>query len=213
MIQKRIEFPCQDLTLEGVFFLPDGEGPFGLLVICHPHPLYGGDMNNKVVYKICKQAGEKGFAWLKFNFRGVGRSQGSFGDGIGEKEDAKAAIDFGVSQGKIDPEKIGICGYSFGSSVAFAVAVEETRVQGVAGISPFIQPDDLLDQYRKPKLFISGAHDEFLDPQNLEQQVRKLPEPKELIIYPEVDHFWFGFEDPMAEKVAQFFDKVFDKQF
>jgi alpha/beta superfamily hydrolase len=202
---RKIEFRCQDITLEGVFAIPAGEGPFGLVVVCHPHPLYGGNMANKVVHSLCQKAGEKGLAWLKFNFRGVGKSGGQFGGGIGEQEDAKAAISFAEQQAKIDPGKIGVCGYSFGSMVAFSVAVEDPRIKAVAGISPFVQPADLLDHCTKPKLFISGTNDEFIDPKSLAQLILRLPDPKELAIYPGVNHFWSGSEDPMAEKATQFF--------
>jgi hypothetical protein len=206
---RKIEFPCQNLTLEGVFALPAGPGPLGLVVVCHPHPLYGGNMYNRVVHAICRKAGEKGLAWLKFNFRGVGNSDGHFGGGLGEKEDVQAAISFAVKQAKIDQGKIGICGYSFGSMVAFSVAVEDQRIKAVAGISPFVQPADLLDHYPKPKLFLSGTNDEFIDAQSLSRLVERLPEPKELAIYPGVNHFWTGFEDPMAAKVSQFFVRYF----
>ena len=89
---KRVEFPCGEITLEGIFALPEGEGPFGLVVVCHPHPLYGGNMYNNVVHAVCEKLGQKKIAWLKFNFRGVGESGGSFAGGVGEKEDLKAAI-------------------------------------------------------------------------------------------------------------------------
>jgi alpha/beta superfamily hydrolase len=202
---RKIEFLSQKITLEGVFALPAGGGPFGLVVVCHPHPLYGGNMDNRVVHAVCQKVGEKGLAWLKFNFQGVGKSGGHFGGGIGEKEDARAAISFAEQQAKIDSGKIGICGYSFGSRVAFSVAVEDPRVRAVAGISPFVQPADLLHHCPKPKLFISGANDEFIDTASLAQLVLGVPEPKELAIYPKADHFWTGSEGPMAEKVSQFF--------
>ncbi len=202
---RKIEFLSRDITLEGVFALPAGKGPFGLVVVCHPHPLYGGNMDNKVVHALCQKMGEKGLASLKFNFRGVGKSGGHFGGGIGEKEDARAAISFAEQQPKIDSGKIGICGYSFGSMVAFSVAVEDSRIKAVAGISPFVQPADLLHQYTKPKFFVSGTNDEFINTESLSQLVLGLPEPKELAICPNADHFWSGSEDPMAEKVAQFF--------
>ena len=211
MNQKRIEFPCQGIILEGIFSLPEGEGPFGLVIVCHPHPLYGGNMDNNVVGAICRAVGKQGLAWLKFNFRGVGRSGGNFAGGGGEKEDAQAAISFGATQEKVDGERIGICGYSFGSIVAFAAAVEDGQVKAVAGISPFVQPADLLNHYLRPKLFISGTDDEWVDAQNLERLVRNLPEPKELMIQPGVDHFWVGSESLMAEKVSDFFAKYFTK--
>lgn len=205
MIQKKIEFPCREIMLEGILALPDGEGACGLVVVCHPHPLYGGNMGNNVVEAVCRAVGRKGLAWLKFNFRGVGRSGGNFSGGAGEKEDARAAIAFGAAQDRVDGGRIGIGGYSFGSTVAFAAAVEDVQVKAVAGISPFIEPADLLDHYRRPKFFISGREDEWVDSRNLERLVKNLPEPKEWIIQPEADHFWAGSESPMAEKVGDFF--------
>ena len=97
MALKKVEFLCKDIILEGIFALPEGDGPFSLVVVCHPHPLYGGNMYNNVVHAVCERLGEKKIAWLKFNFRGVGMSGGGFAEGIGEKEDVKAAISFGES--------------------------------------------------------------------------------------------------------------------
>ena len=204
---QRIEFPCGNITLEGMISIPEGSGPWGLVVVCHPHPLYGGDMFNNVVHAVCEDLGKKGLAWMKFNFRGVGKSGGRYSDGIGEQDDARAAISFGEKQERIDPEKIGVCGYSFGSIVAFAVAVKDPRVKAVAGISPFIQPSNLLDSCFRPKLFVTGARDGFVDPRSLEEQVKKLPEPKELLLFPGADHFWSEDSEAMAEKVGGFFKK------
>jgi alpha/beta superfamily hydrolase len=202
-----IEIPCGKIRLEGFFSLPEGKGPFPLWVICHPHPLYGGNMENNVVEAICQQAGGTGLAWLKFNFRGVGRSGGGFGNGIGEKEDVRAAVSFGEARPEIDGARIGLCGYSFGSLVAFAAAAEDPRIRAVAGISPFIQPETLLRDTTAPKLFVWGDRDSFLDRPKLRQQVEKLPEPKELAVFPGVDHFWAGEEVPLAERVVAFFAK------
>jgi uncharacterized protein len=203
----KIEIPCGNITLEGMISVPDGPGPFPLVVVCHPHPLYGGSMHNNVVDAVCSSLGEKEIAWLKFNFRGVGRSGGRFDEGRGEKEDARAAISCGERQAGIDPEKIGLCGYSFGSIVAFPVAVEDSRVKAVAGIAPFVQPENLLHQYARPKLLVCGTRDEFVNCKALEKVVQKMPEPKELALYPGVDHFWMGGEEAMGERVAQFFVK------
>ena len=204
---QRIEFPCGTLTLEGMFSIPEGPGPRGLVVVCHPHPLYGGNMFNNVVHAVCENLGKHDLAWLKFNFRGVGKSGGRYSDGVGEQDDTRAAITFGENQDRIDPERIGVCGYSFGSTVAFAAAAEDPRVKAVAGISPFIQPPHLLDRCFCPKLFVSGTRDEYVDPRNLEAQVEKLPEPKELILFPGADHFWSEDAKGMAEKVGRFFKK------
>ncbi len=202
-----IKIPCGKIMLEGIFSLPEGKGPSPLLILCHPHPLYGGNMENNVVAAVCQQAGKKGLAWLKFNFRGVGRSGGGFGNGIGEKEDVRAAVSFGQERAEIDGGRIGLCGYSFGSLVAFTVAAEDPRIRAVAGISPFIEPETLLQDYANPKLFVWGDRDGFLDPQKLGQQVEKLPDPKEVAVFPGVDHFWSGQEAPLAERVVAFFVK------
>jgi hypothetical protein len=207
---QQIEFPCGAMTIEGMISLPEGKGPFGLVVVCHPHPLYGGNMFNNIVHAVCEALRKQGLAWLKFNFRGVGKSGGRFSEGIGEQEDAQAAVSFGEKQMGIDPERIGICGYSFGSSVAFAVAAKDPRVKAVAGISPFIRPPNLLDHYSRPKLFVTGTLDEFVNARDLEKQVERLPNPKELILYPGEDHFWMKDDDSMAEKVGQFFKSEFE---
>jgi alpha/beta superfamily hydrolase len=209
---QRIEFPCGNITLEGMVSVPEGPGPFGLVVVCHPHPLYGGNMFNNVVHAVCENLGEKGLAWLKFNLRGVGKSGGRYSDGIGEQDDAQAAISIGEKQERIDPGKIGVCGYSFGSTVAFAVAAKDPRVKAVAGISPFIQPPDLLDRCFRPKLFVTGARDGFVDPKSLEEQVKRLPDPKELVLFPDADHFWSEEEAAMAEKVSRFLGKSLERQ-
>ena len=167
-------------------------------------------MFNNVVHAVCETLGRQGLAWLKFNFRGVGKSGGKYSEGIGEQEDAQAAISFGEKQVRVDPERIGICGYSFGSSVAFAVAAKDPRVKAVAGISPFIQPPNVLDSCSRPKLFVTGTLDEFVNARDLEKQVEKLPNPKEFVLYPNVDHFWMKEDDSMAEKVGQFFKSRFE---
>lgn len=207
MAIKKIEFASQNLSLEGLLGIPPGIGPFAALILCHPHPLYGGNMHNNVVSAICAQVEKQGLAWLKFNFRGVGRSEGNFAGGIGEKEDARAALNFIAHQELINSERIGICGYSFGSIVALQLAVEDPRVKAVAGISPFIEPPSLLDNYKRPKLFICGTEDEYIAPENLQTLIAKVPEPKELIFFPGADHFWTIHEEQMARRVSEFFKK------
>jgi alpha/beta superfamily hydrolase len=164
-------------------------------------------MHNNVVDAVCSSLGEKEIAWLKFNFRGVGKSGGSFDNGIGERDDARAAISFGEGQARMAPAKMGLCGYSFGSMVAFPVAVEDARVKSVAGISPFVQPETLLHRYTRPKLLVCGTQDEFVNYRALEKIVENMPDPKELALYPGVDHFWMGEEGAMGKGVAQFFVK------
>jgi alpha/beta superfamily hydrolase len=89
---RRITFPADGVTCEGLFVRPDADGRAPGIVICHPHPLRGGDMLNNVVRALAEAFAAVGFATLRFNFRGVGRSTGQYGEGIGEQEDAKAAL-------------------------------------------------------------------------------------------------------------------------
>jgi hypothetical protein len=205
MYRERVEFSCGDIVLEGVLALPEGSGPFGVVVVCHPHPLYGGNMDNNVVSAVCGGVEKQGLASFRFNFRGVGRSSGSFAQGIGECDDAGVAVSFVEQRVEINPGRIGICGYSFGSMVAFAVAVKDSRVLAVAGISPFVEPADLLNCYVKPKLFLSGTEDGYVNIGNLEKLVDALPEPKELVVFPGVDHFWWEQEGTIATKIGEFF--------
>jgi len=205
LTQENLNFYWGDIILEGILSFPEGPGPFGLVVICHPHPLYGGSMDSNVVDAVCRGVLNQGLGWLKFNFRGVGKSSGSFDGGIGEQEDLKAAIFFAAGNTMVDPQKIGVCGYSFGSQIAFSVAAQDVRVKAVAGISPFVQPADLLNNYMKPKLFICGTNDEFIKTGNLERLFSNLPEPKELILFPGIDHFWWGNENKIESNVGQFF--------
>lgn len=207
MTSKNIEFVSQNLLLEGVLGIPAGPAPFAAVILCHPHPLFGGDMHNRVVTAICARLEEHGLAWLKFNFRGVGGSEGNFAGGIGEKEDARAAITFIAHQELINPEKIGICGYSFGSLVALQLAGEDPRIKAVAAISPFIEPSSLLNNYVLPKLFVCGTEDQFINPENLKNLIAHVPEPKELIFYSGEDHFWTTHEEQMTRKVSEFFRK------
>ncbi len=204
---KKVLFPCEDFLLEGILSLPEGEGPFGLVIVCHPHPLYGGSMHNKVVYAVCNKVGGQDLAWLKFNFRGVEGSGGRFSQGAGEKEDLKAAISFALQQDRIDADQIGLCGYSFGSLVALAVAAQDSRAKSVAAVSPLIEGLKLLERCTIPKLFVAGTEDEFIDSKELELRVMNLPEPRELVIYSGEDHFWNRYEEPMSDRVAEFFKK------
>ena len=136
MTSTRARFPCGDITLEGEWHFPQGNGPFPAVVVCHPHPLFGGDMLNNVVVAICQALSRQSIAAFRFNFRGVGNSGGAFGRGIAEQEDVKAALAFVLSNPDIDAGRIGLVGYSFGASVALPVALQDERLGLLALVSP-----------------------------------------------------------------------------
>ena len=205
--EQHITFPGAGLELEGVLHLPQGDGPHPGVVMCHPHPLYGGDMHNPVVLSACLALAAASIIAFRFNFRGVGRSRGSFADGIGEQDDVKAALKFLSSQDKVSPTRIGLAGYSFGTSVALPVALQDEQVQAVALVSPFLSTSDWeqLKGYLKPKLILAGSQDQVIPLQEVQEFAAELPEPKQYEIIPGADHFWWGYDREIARRVSTFF--------
>lgn len=121
--QQSVSIVSGELTLEGILFVAEKEKQPGL-VLCHPHPLYGGSMDDSRILALSKAAAAKGLNTLRFNFRGVGKSQGQFGQGIGEMQDTIAATEFLRNQSHIDSSQIALLGYSFGGSMALAAAMD-----------------------------------------------------------------------------------------
>ncbi|MFC1974236.1 alpha/beta hydrolase [Chloroflexota bacterium] len=207
MIESRVIFPCGCLLLEGVVSISSEEGPFPAVVICHPHPLYGGSMDNNVVHAICQNLTQSSICWLRFNFRGVGGSEGDFEQGIGECDDVEAAISYLSGMAGVDEGRIGLCGYSFGAGVALGFAPRDERVKALALVSPVNSSLDSLVDYCKPKLVISGSADGFIDTVCLQRIVEDLSQPKDFEIISGADHFWCGHEANMAIRVVDFFGR------
>jgi len=205
--QVHITFPCGDILLEGVWHFPQGTGSFPAVIVCHPHPLYGGAMSNNVVMAICQALAQRSIAALRFNFRGAGKSGGVFGGGIAEQEDARAAITFALSTPGIDPRRVGLAGYSFGASVAAPVALQDERVNLLALVSPALSDSgwEQLEEYFKAKLIIAGDRDFVIPLPQFQQYIKDIPEPKQCQVISGADHFWLRYEAELAQKVAQFF--------
>src|SRR5258708_18580061 len=163
-------------------------------LVCHPHPLYGGTLHNKVVFHAMKALNSFGFPVLRFNFRGTGLSEGQHDHGHGETDDVRVALDW------IDREfhlPLVFAGFSFGAAVGLRVACPDDRVKAVIGLGVPIQPVDervydldFLHSCNKPKLFVSGSRDQFGPRAKLEALVSSLPEPKKLVIIDSADHFF-----------------------
>ena len=207
MKRVHISFPSGGLSLEGVWHLPETNGPFPTVIVCHPHPLYGGSMSSNVVFNICQALAEESMAALRFNFRGVGKSQGEFGGGRPEQEDVRAALDFVLATENIDKNKIGLAGYSFGGGVALPVAVTEEKIKLLALVSPALLDTgrEQLKSYKKPKFIIIGEHDDVIGLEELRALFEEIPQPKRLEIISGADHFWGSYEELVAEKVSEFF--------
>ena len=209
MKNTKVAFSSGDLSLEGMLSIPEGLAPFPSVVICHPHPLFGGSMDNNVVNGLFEVLVQASFIALKFNFRGVAGSEGEFGQGIGEQEDVAAAISFIASIKEVDLEWIGLVGYSAGAGFALPVGFKDERVKALAAVSPPLTMFDFefLKDCFKPKLFLSGSGDDFTSPHQFTEFCQALPDPKEYEVIEGADHFWWGYEFEVGAKVSSFFTK------
>jgi uncharacterized protein len=173
-------------------------------IVCHPHPLFGGTMHNKVVFRIARAFQEAGFAVLRFNFRGTGRSHGEHDEGRGEQEDLRAAISF-IEQ-KYEGAELWLAGFSFGAAVMLRVACGEARVRALVAAGAPVSKYDFsqLIHCDRPKLFVQGALDEFGTPAELTHFVTRLDEPKTLKIIEGADHFFAGHLDELAQTISDF---------
>jgi hypothetical protein len=208
LISRRVVFPCGNIQLEGILSIPDGKASFPVVVVCHPHPLYGGDMDNNVVTAVCSALAVGSIATLRFNFRGAGNSGGSFNDGFGEQDDLRAAVDFLLTLKEIDRRKIGLAGYSFGGMVANAVAVRDKRVTQLALISPALDASawEQLKEYLQPKIILIGDEDNTISFRPFQ---RFFGDAKQYQIIAGADHFWVGFEEQLSRKITCFFQNGF----
>lgn len=180
----------------------------GAVVLCHPHPVYGGTMDNRVVYRAAKAATEAGFAALRFNFRGIGRSTGQFDQGIGEKEDVAAAIRW--LEARYATLDLALIGYSFGAWVGLQVAYSLPRIQALVGLGLPLNLYDFgyLLSSPKPALYIIGTRDEFCSPENLERFAGRLPALSFLHRIEGSDHFFTGHVDAVESLITGFFKKL-----
>ena len=170
-------------------------------LVCHPHPLFGGTLHNKVVFHTMKALNNFGFPVLRFNFRGTGLSQGAHDNGDGEVDDVRTALDWLGSEYHLP---LLFAGFSFGAAVGLRAACADTRVQALIGVGTPVGPVvaesevpraytfEFLQQCTKLKLFVSGARDQFGPRDKLEALVASAPEPKKLIMIEGADHFFAG---------------------
>lgn len=164
-------------------------------------------MSNNIVLAICHTLAQQSIAAFRFNFRGVGKSGGIFGEGIAEQEDVTAALAFVSATPTIDQKRIGLVGYSFGASVALPVALHDERGNLLALVSPALSDTgwEQLREYTKPKFLISGNYDSVIPPLQFQQYIKDIPEPKQCQLISGADHFWQGYEQEVGQKVTHFF--------
>jgi uncharacterized protein len=178
-----------------------GDNPTHAAVVCHPHPLFGGTLHNKVVFHTMKALNSFGFPVLRFNFRGTGLSQGEHDQGEGELDDVRTALDWLGAEYHLP---IVLAGFSFGAAVGLRAGCADARVRVLISVGtpvapvaagteePRVYEFDFLRDCAKPKLFVSGARDQFGPRAKLEALVASIPEPKKLVVIEGGDHFVEG---------------------
>lgn len=198
----KVAFDSGSLRLEGDLALR--AGCIRAAVVCHPHPQYGGDMDNPVVCAVAGALHDAGYATLRFNFRGVGASAGVYGGGTGEIEDACAAVRYMCSRG--GSTRVTLAGYSFGAIVALQAGALMEEVDCLIAIAPPLALGESLlpDPCEKKKLFILGDRDQFCTPASLQQALARIAQPKTVVILPGADHFFAGHESALTRAVRSF---------
>jgi len=165
-------------------------------IVCHPHPVYGGTLHNKVVFHAMKALNSFGFPVLRFNFRGTGLSEGEHAGGVGEVDDVHSALDWLEHEYALP---IIFSGFSFGAAVGLRAAYDDDRVHALVALGlPAVPVEeraydfDFLRTSTKPKLFVSGSRDQFAPAGRLEALVSTFAEPKKLVRIEAGDHFFEG---------------------
>ena len=191
-----LDIPAPHGILDGLLRLPDGSESAGApaprmaAVVCHPHPQFGGTMHNKVVFRIAQALGELGMPALRFNFRGVGRSSGTYDEGRGEADDVRAALD--EMAARYPASLLLLAGFSFGAWVGLPVGAADPRVTHLigVGIPVALLSTNTLRGCVKPKLFVQGALDQYGPQSMLVAWYVQVSDPKRLSIVPNADHFF-----------------------
>jgi uncharacterized protein len=188
--------------LEAILMHPEGPARVAALV-CHAHPLHGGIMHFKVIFRAAKALQAHGAAVLRFNFRGVGGSEGVHDEGRGEQDDVRAALEDMARRFPGLPLLLG--GFSFGSNMALRVGCAETRVKALLAMGfplSMVNDTSFLETCTKPRLFVQGDGDEFGPAETLRQIVDRLSPPRELVVVPQSDHFFTGRLDALHDAVS-----------
>jgi alpha/beta superfamily hydrolase len=194
-----------EMDLEAVLWEPKEEAPRGAALLCHPHPLYGGTMNNRVIYRAAKGAVDAGFAALRFNFRGVGASSGSYDRGNGEKNDVAALMDWLERQYQGLPQVL--VGFSFGAWVGLQVGCHDPRMMALVGLGPPLNSYDFdfLLETEKPLLLVAGTSDEHCPHDTLSAFSKRLPPAAGVRWVEGADHFFKDQLDQVRQLVRDFF--------
>lgn len=206
---ERIAIPGPAGALEALIETPleAGERPGAFGVVCHPHPLYGGTLDNKVVWTVARAFEAFGAPTIRFNFRGVGTSAGSYGEGRGESEDALAVIDFG--RRRWPQATLWLGGFSFGAAVAVRVA-QAARPALLTAVAPGITVVDVraAPPPQCPWLIVQGEADEVVPTAAVLEWARTLSPPPEVSLLPGASHFFHGRINDLRDVLVNFLTRT-----
>ncbi len=203
MKEEKVFFQAGDVKIEGL--LHDAPGEKGV-VVTHPHPLYGGDMHNNVVETIVQAYQEKGYTTLRFNFRGMGQSEGSYDEGVGEQEDVKAALAYVDGMGKTS---IDLAGYSFGAWVNALGLKRFDLARRTVMVSPPVNFLDFsfLDYNEKIQLVIGASEDDIGPPAIIKEMIPVWNPEARFSIIQGADHFYWGYNGDIKLIIQEFLEE------
>ena len=199
-MENRITFQSQNCLIEGLF---NADSKSKGVVVTHPHPMYGGNMNNPVVETIVKAYQQKEYATLRFNFRGVDQSEGQFDNGVGEQADVKSALKFMSASGI---RQLDLAGYSFGAWVNAHLTSEDLPLQRMVMVSPPLGFMDFpvscgLDSLR---LVVTGSRDEIAPAAAIEKMLPQWNQKAHFEVIQGADHFYGGYLDKLEGILSKF---------
>lgn len=196
------EIPGPAGRLEAMLEEPEGGAPHFAALVCHPHPLFGGTMLNKVVYRLARGARHAGGVVLRFNFRGVGRSEGEHGNLTGEIEDARASLAWLRARYPALPYMLS--GFSFGSRVITRLGceIQSPRLLLAAGFPTKFGPAEYLSGCSVPKVFIQSTNDEHAPRHDFEEMFPAMGDPKQVHWIEAADHFFAGSLQALEQQVT-----------
>jgi len=212
----RVEFKSGELRLEGSIDWPSGRAPYPSGLIAHPHPLFGGTMDNNVVYALRDALVDSGYLALRFNFRGVGKSQGQYGEIFGEAQDVISAERFLKSLEYVNPEKIVACGYSFGALAILYAMANGLKPSALILVSPMLperglEKDEIIQKIlplKIPTLILAGGKDQFFRPQLYKPLIPENKNLSKLLLQKSADHLWLGLEREIINSVQEFLKTI-----
>jgi uncharacterized protein len=200
--------PAPHGQLEAILKEPRAGNVRGAALVLHPHPLGGGTMHNKVVFRAAAALNDAGLVVLRVNFRGVGQSTGEHDEGRGELDDARVGLDY--LAGKYPEQEITLCGFSFGARVGMKIGMTDERVVRLISIGTPVDKYDFgfLTECRKPILFVHGELDEYGDVERLRELAAQIKAPVEVKVIKDAGHFFDAQLDELKMAITEWIERT-----